>query len=143
MIKMCQIIDCKECVMSVFETIIQETHLDIFGHVNNAKYLELFEQARWAFLTERGYGLDQILKKQQGPVILEAHLKFLKELKHREKIKITFEMLEYQGKIGKLKQQMLNVKGDVCAELLMVFGLFDIQNRKLLNPTDEWLSLMK
>ena len=27
-------------------------HTDMFGHVNNARYLEFFEEARWEFLEQ-------------------------------------------------------------------------------------------
>jgi thioesterase-3 len=27
-------------------------HLDMYGHVNNARYLEFFEEARWCFIEE-------------------------------------------------------------------------------------------
>lgn len=124
--------------MSLYETSVQETHLDIFGHMNNACYLELFEQARWDVITKNGFGLSHILETQQGPVILEAHLRFMKELRHREKIKISVECLEYTGKVGRLKQEMFNDKNEVCAELIVVFGLFDLKTRKLIKPTDEW-----
>src|SRR5579864_8644527 len=36
---------------------IGESQLDSFGHLNNARYLELFEQARWDVITERGSAL--------------------------------------------------------------------------------------
>ena len=41
----------------VFEKsiVISEAHLDSFGHLNNARYLELFEQARWDLITEGGF----------------------------------------------------------------------------------------
>ncbi|GAB4256947.1 MAG: YbgC/FadM family acyl-CoA thioesterase [Deferrisomatales bacterium] len=29
-------------------------HLDLYGHVNNARYLEFLEEARWAWVEERG-----------------------------------------------------------------------------------------
>lgn len=29
-------------------------HLDLFRHVNNARYLEFLEEARWSFLERRG-----------------------------------------------------------------------------------------
>ena len=124
--------------MFFFETMVQETHLDIFGHMNNARYLELFEQGRWAIITQNGFGLKKIQETQQGPVILEAHLRFLKELHARAKIKISCECTEYNGKVGKLKQEMINEKGEVCAELIVVFGFFDLKARKLILPTDEW-----
>jgi len=122
----------------MFETMIQETHLDFFGHVNNAKYLELFEQARWDVITKNGYGFDQIMNLKKGPVILEAHLKYLKELKHRQKVQISVELLEYTGKVGRLKQQMFNEKNEIAAELVVVFGLFDLQTRRLIEATPEW-----
>ena len=36
---------------------IKEAHLDTLGHVNNAVYLVLFEEARWAYLEEKKYSL--------------------------------------------------------------------------------------
>lgn len=122
----------------MFTTYIQETHLDFFGHVNNAKYLELFEQARWEAITLNGYGLDVIKETGQGPVILEVNLKYLKELKHRQKITIDVNVLHYKGKIGQLAQKMKNDKNEVCAELTVTFGLFDLTTRKLVEPTELW-----
>ncbi len=29
---------------------VRNYHLDGYGHVNNARHLEFFEEARWAFL---------------------------------------------------------------------------------------------
>lgn len=124
--------------MFFYETTVQETHLDVFGHMNNARYLELFEQARWDIITSNGFGLHKIKESGQGPVILEAHLRFLKELYARTKIKISVECTEYDGKVGKLKQEMINDKGEVCAELIVVFALFDLQARKIIQATDEW-----
>lgn len=124
--------------MYLFETMVQETHLDIFGHMNNARYLELFEQARWDLITERGFGLKKIQETGQGPVILEAHLRFIKELKQRDRIKISVECTEYNGKIGKLKQEMFNDKNEVCAELIVVLAFFDLKARKIILPTPEW-----
>lgn len=124
--------------MYYFETMVQETQLDIFGHMNNARYLEVFEQARWDVITQRGYGLSKVQETGQGPVILEAHLRFLKELKQRDKIKISVVCTEYNGKIGKLKQEMLNDKNEVCAELILVVAFFDLKLRKIILPTPEW-----
>lgn len=124
--------------MFFYQTVIQETYLDVFGHMNNARYLELFEQARWQIITQNGFGLEKIKETSQGPVILEVNLKFLKELYARTRVQISVECTDYNGKIGKLKQQMLNDKNEVCAELTVVFGLFDLKARKLITPSDDW-----
>lgn len=59
---------------------ILEGHLDTFGHVNNASYLEILEEARWDLITRNGYGLDAVRRLGIGPVVLEAHLRFVREL---------------------------------------------------------------
>ena len=117
---------------------IKETHLDFFGHVNNAVYLTLFEEARWDLITKNGYGLSKMKESGFGPVILEIHIKFIKELKERDEIVIETQSISHDGKIGRLGQKMLK-DGVVCCTLELVIGLFSLTDRKLVMPTDEWL----
>lgn len=121
-----------------YELLIRESDLDTFGHVNNATYLRMMEDARWDLITGRGYGLKRIRETGQGPVILEVNLKYMRELRLRETIKITTEMLDYDGKVGRMKQQMIKADDAVAAEAVFVFGLFDLKERKLVDPTPEW-----
>lgn len=125
-----------------YELTIKEHHLDTFGHVNNAVYLQLFEEARWDFITKRGYGLSTVVSEKKGPVVLEANIKFLKELKLRESIQITFEVVSLKTKIIQIKQQMLKMNGDVSSELLITVGFFDLNERKLIAPTEKWLKVL-
>ena len=118
--------------------VISEAHLDSFGHLNNARYLELFEQARWDLITERGFGIDTIRKVQQGPTILGVEMKFLRELAPREAVVIRTELLSYERKIGRMKQTMMKADGTPACEAVFVFGLFDLAQRKLVEPTPEW-----
>lgn len=121
---------------------IKEYHVDSLGHMNNATYMALFEEARWEAITQNGYGFREVQKFQQGPVILEVTLKFLKELRLREKIIIKTDLVSYSGKVGQLKQQMLKEDGAVAAEAVFTFGLFDLKQRKLIEPTEEWRKAM-
>lgn len=123
---------------SPYKIKIREAHIDFYGHVNNATYLTLFEEARWELITPQGFGFEDIQKSQQGPVILEVNLKFLKEIRLREDISITTELVSYQGKIGKMLQKMIKQDGAVASEALFTFGFFDMQSRKLIEPTPEW-----
>lgn len=126
-----------------YEITILEKHLDTFGHVNNAVYLELFEEARWDFITKNGYGLKEVQEKKIGPVILELNLKFKKELVNREKIVIKSHSVDVvKNKFFILQQQMINEKGDVCSVLDITFGLMDLSARKLIDGTPEWLKAM-
>lgn len=118
---------------------VLERHLDTFGHVNNAVYLEIFEEARWDLITRNGYGLKTVQRERKGPVILEVNLKFKAELHLRSKIKILTQVIAYEKKISHLKQWIEDDKGQICAEADFKFGFFDLEARKLILPTPEWL----
>jgi YbgC/YbaW family acyl-CoA thioester hydrolase len=118
--------------------LISEAHLDSFGHLNNARYHELFEQARWDLITSRGFGIDTIRRTQTGPVILEVTVKFMRELSPREQIVIRTELISYERKVGKLRQQMLKPDSDVACEAIYTFGLWDLERRKLIEPSPAW-----
>jgi acyl-CoA thioester hydrolase len=121
-----------------YKILIRESHLDSFGHVNNATYLELFEEARWDLITGRGYGLKQVHLFGIGPVILEVNLKFKHELKNRELVTITTEVTSHKGKITQLRQVLFNPKGEEACIAEFTVALFDLKARKIIEPTPEW-----
>jgi acyl-CoA thioester hydrolase len=118
---------------------IREAHLDTFGHVNNATYLAILEEARWELITRNGYGLDEVVRRRVGPTIVEINLKFQRELRNRQRIVIRTWMESYVGKIGKVVQQIVDPDGNLCCEALFTIGLFDLAARKLIPPTPEWI----
>jgi len=118
---------------------IRERHLDTFGHVNNATYLQILEDARWEFITPRGFGLHDIQRTGLGPVVLEFNLKFIKELRLRQNVYVESQMISYEKKIGILRQDIFNDANELCFAGKMVFGLMDTKARKLVLPTPEWL----
>lgn len=122
-----------------YELLIREHHLDTFGHVNNAAYLDIFEEARWELITRNGYGLKEVKASGLGPVILEVTLRFRKELQLREPIIIETRCTDYRKKIGTLEQKIFNSSSVLCADAVFSFGLFDTNERKLVPPTERWL----
>lgn len=123
-----------------YDLLIREHHLDSFGHMNHATYLEILEEARWEFITHKGFGLKEVHQSGIGPVILEVNIKFLKELRLRQWICIETQLLSYDKKIGRLRQTILDDQNNTCTEAVIAFGLFDIKARKLIMPTEAWLS---
>lgn len=125
---------------SIYEypVLILEHHLDTFGHVNNAKYLEILEEARWEFISQNGFGLEDVHKKMMGPIILGIEIQFKKEIKNREKIIVTTQCTFYEGKVGKLVQKMIKKNGEEACVATFTFGLFDFKTRKLIPPTPDW-----
>ena len=121
-----------------YQVIIKETNLDLFGHVNNADYLVLFEEARWDMITRNGYGVSTIRETGLGPVVLEVSLLYRKELKLRDEIVIKTSTISYEKKIGVMHQKMVRA-GESCCDAQFKFALFDLESRKLVLPTPRWL----
>lgn len=117
---------------------IKEGHLDTFGHVNNAQYLSLLEEARWDMLNQNHYGIKKIQESGLGPTILEITIRFAKELHLHDDIVIETQMISYEKKISRLKHRIMR-KDEVCCTAEIVLALFSLKERKLILPTDEWL----
>jgi YbgC/YbaW family acyl-CoA thioester hydrolase len=122
---------------------VKEHHLDTFSHVNNATYLALFEEARWDWITNNGYGLQKIKETGFGPVVLEISISFKKELTLRQEVIINTEVLDNESKISKIRQVMLDEKGNVFCEAIFTFALFDLHKRKIASPTPEWQKALR
>jgi thioesterase-3 len=121
-----------------YPILIKESYLDTFGHMNNAMYLTVLEEARWDLITKNGYGLNKIKEIGIGPTILDVKLHFLKELRLRDEVIIETQLLSYEKKIGVIAHKMIRGK-DVCCTAEMMIGLFSLAERKLILPTPEWL----
>ena len=122
-----------------YRTQILERHLDSFGHVNNAQYLVLFEEARWDMVTSRGYGIKEVHQNQIGTVILACSVKFKRELSVREWITIETELVSIEKKIIHILQLIFKESGEVAAGAEFKIGCFDLKERKLIYPSEQWL----
>lgn len=122
-----------------YQVLIIERHLDTFGHVNNATYLDLFEAARWDWITSNGYGLSRIRETGQGPTVLEVTLRFKREIKNRQSIVIRSWVESYESKVGTVIQEMRDEAGELCCDGRFLCGLFDLNARRLVPATPAWL----
>jgi len=121
---------------------VDVTDLDFLGHMNNANYMRYFERARWDFINKQGYGLEDAQKRQQSPILLETKIRFKRELRNREVVTIFSQSKSVVGKMMTLNQVMVKSDGKIAAEADFIIGYFDMTNRKLMTPTDEWLHVI-
>lgn len=125
------------------EFVISESGLDSFGHLNNSMYFRYFEDARWNLLRPTNFSQKKIMERRKGPVLLEASVRFRRELSGGERVEIQTQIQSYEGKIAKLHQKMIALEtGTLHAEADYTMGFFDLERRKLIEPTEEWLSAL-
>lgn len=119
---------------------VYETYLDAFGHVNHARYLELYEQARWDWMADYQLSLADIHRLQVGPVILNVNLNYRREVLARQTLAIHTRVVDYQKKIFTLGQEMYLPDGELASTLQITGGMMDLRARKLVMPPDIWLA---
>ncbi|MCB0348525.1 MAG: acyl-CoA thioesterase [Bdellovibrionales bacterium] len=121
---------------------IKEHHLDSFGHVNHAVYLEICEEARWQLCLENNISFEDIHRENIGPIILEANVKYKKELKNREKIKILTSFKKTRDMFFAIHHKIVKENGQVSAEIEISAAIWDMKLRKLIIPPEKWQKLL-
>jgi thioesterase-3 len=104
---------------------IRTFHADSFGHVNNARYLELLEEARWQFAEH--YGLIDLLDEENlGFIIMEMNLRFRLPVVEGDTIQVFTSLITLGTAIGEV-EQLIKKKGvgKVAAKSLFHFVLID------------------
>jgi len=66
--------------------------------MNNTAHLTLFEKARWNWITAGGYGVAEIQAFKQSQIVLEVTVKFMREVRLRENVRIVSEILNYEAR---------------------------------------------
>jgi len=104
-------------------------HADFYGHVNNARYLEFFEEDRWAFLESK---FDLKTWATQGWVFLAVNI----NVNYRQAVPVgeTLVLATALDSVGKrsavLRQEILiKNSGKVAADALITFVITDTSGR--------------
>ncbi|MBN2799914.1 MAG: acyl-CoA thioesterase [Deltaproteobacteria bacterium] len=122
---------------------VRATQVDTFGHLNNAAYLEIFEWARWEWSAAAGLDLMAYAKERRiGPAIVHIDLSFQREVRMHEPIAVRTWFHEKRGTSrAVVRQQMLREDGEIAAEMTLTFVLFDLDKRRALPLSEEFMTL--
>ena len=104
-------------------------HADFYGHVNNARYLEFFEEDRWARL-ESHIDLQEWAARGLTFLVVNINVNYRKAVKVGETVVVTTDIDKINNRNAVLKQQILFKKnGDVAADALITFVVIDRSGR--------------
>jgi YbgC/YbaW family acyl-CoA thioester hydrolase len=111
--------------MKIFQTriTVRGYELDSYGHVNNAVYLQYFEQARWEVMRELNI-LDYFTENGLLLVVTESNVRYMREacLFDDLVIETTYEQkqpyLVFHQKIRNLKTDILITRATVKTLLI-------------------------
>ena len=109
---------------------IRTFHTDAFGHVNNARYLEFFEEARWQFAESIGL-VELLIDSNFGFIIMDLKLRFRSPVCEGDSISISTQLISLGSASGEVVQKV--TRGDttnVVTRFLAHFILIDRSNGK-------------
>lgn len=104
---------------------IRSFHTDSFGHVNNARYLELLEEARWQFAEHHGL-IDLLNEESLGFIIMEMNLRFRLPVVEGDTIQVFTSLVTLGSDIGEVEQLIMKKGvGKLAAKSMFTFVLID------------------
>jgi len=107
-------------------------HLDVYQHVNNARYLEFLEEARWDGL-EQEEGFQGMTANRIGFVVVNININYRRPAVLGDLLKVSSQVQQINGKSGILSQVItLEPEGQVVADALITFVCIDLTTQKAL-----------
>ncbi|KQN54443.1 thioesterase family protein [Erwinia sp. Leaf53] len=105
-------------------------HLDVFQHVNNARYLEFLEEARWAWL-EQMASFHWLTTHHLAFIVVNININYRRPAVLGDVLNIDSQLLELGGKSGVISQAItLQPTGLVVADAQLTFVCIDLRTQK-------------
>jgi len=96
----------------------------MYGHVNNARYLEFLEEARWCFLEDR-IDLADWKARGIGFVVARITINYRRPAGLGATFLVETTLAHIGGRSGKFRQVVRIDGGEVAAEAEVVFVVID------------------
>ena len=107
-------------------------HLDFYGHVNNARYLELLEEARWR-MVEGSASLRDWHRRGLGFVVVKVEINYRRPALLDDELEIESAMAHLGGRSGVIHQEVRRVAdGERLTDADITFVIVDINTQKAL-----------
>ena len=113
--------------------------LDPQGHVNNAKHLTYFEQARIAYLVELGLFTKDQSFMEIGVILADVHITYLAPIYYGEPVKVGVHVIKLGTKSMTWAQNIVDIKtGKELAKGEVIIVTYDYEQGKAINIPHEW-----
>lgn len=107
-------------------------HMDVYQHVNNARYLEFLEEARWDGL-ESSAGFQWMSANHIAFVVVNININYRRPAVLGDLLTVTSKVEQLNAKSGVLSQVVtLEPEGQVVADALITFVCIDLKTQKAL-----------
>jgi acyl-CoA thioester hydrolase len=104
---------------------------DYNGHLNAVVYHQWADHARIEYLRRAGITVNSLVENNVGPVLLQAQIRYLSELRLGDEVTVSVEPAYGPGKTWTVQHRFIRADGEMAAEIDAVMGLLDHATRRL------------
>ncbi|MDQ7731125.1 thioesterase family protein [Halomonas sp. SpR1] len=105
-------------------------HLDGYGHVNNARYLEFMEEGRWDFFDQHPAMIKQLHQAGRAFVVVNLNIDYLAAAGHGDDLEIMTGIVDLGERSGVCHHRIVRKDGTVIARADLTFVLLDMRANK-------------
>ncbi|MGP2410641.1 acyl-CoA thioesterase [Yersinia sp. 2553 StPb PI] len=107
-------------------------HIDVFQHVNNARYLEFLEEARWEWLDGEP-AAQWMAENQIAFIVVNININYRRPAVLGDLLRIDSQLLKLNGKSGVMKQTVtLEPESIPVADAELTFVCIDLRSQRAL-----------
>lgn len=118
-------------------------HIDFYGHVNNARYLEFLEEGRWHFL-EQQVGIDYLMESGLGMAVVNININFRREALMDDELEVLTKMTKIGNKSVLIEQEVVKKGTDTwVVDAVVTFVVTDQKAKKAVAIEGKLLELMQ
>lgn len=119
------------------EIVVRGYHLDLYQHVNNARYLEFLEEARWSYLEEK-HSMDWIAQRGIGFVIVNINVYFRRAAVLNDRLIVKTQTAKVGTKSVVVHQEIFLKGTDIkILDADITFVIVDLRKQQTLEITGE------
>jgi thioesterase-3 len=120
----------------VTEIRVRGYHADFYGHVNNARYLEFFEEDRWNMM-ESKVDLRDWAARGLAFLVVNINVNYRKAVPVGEVLTVTTDVETINNKNAVLRQEArFKRSGEIAADALVTFVIIDKSGKAVVMEGD-------
>ncbi|WP_336274567.1 acyl-CoA thioesterase [Vreelandella indica] len=105
-------------------------HLDGYGHVNNARYLEFMEEGRWDYFDQHPAMIKELHQAGRAFVVVNLNIDYLAAARHGDDLEIMTGIVNVGERSGLCHHRIVRKDGTVIAQADLTFVLLDMRANK-------------
>jgi thioesterase III len=130
-------------MMHLTKITVRGYHVDMYQHVNNARYLEFLEEARWQYV-ESALDFSELMKKGMGFVVVNININYRIPATIGQVLEIKSQMAAIRRRSATIHQEIFLANTETkVADADVTFVIVDIKTGKSVPMSGEILTWMK